>query len=152
MTVPFSLVVIKPMSIGRGHGPKILEELLSSAPLVLRRFRAWNLCQTTLRVLCESPSLEFEDEKIHLGRSQESWICLFTHVDRQTDPSGLIEELCGPLDKSLWRQVHLRMRYSGFGKQGGSTHPSDTVFHISSRTRRDLEASLLLSGSDIKNL
>lgn len=140
--------MIKPMSVGRGDAPKILEELLDKLPITLRLFRSWSVCNMTLTALCEVSDLKYDDEKIHLGRGKDSWVGIFTHIDRISDPTSFITEYCGPLDPTNWQSHHLRKRYSAYTWLGKSAHPSDTVVHISRPDKVELESSLLFLNFD----
>lgn len=142
MIIPYSLLIIKPMSVGRGDAPVILQDIFYHCPVALRMFRQFIICDTTLLALVEPTgphhsTLDYEQEKIHPARQIPSWICVFTHLDRITDPTVLLNEYCGPLDVSQRTHQHLRYTYST------SFHPSDNVVHIAIPERRQYEANLL---------
>jgi nucleoside diphosphate kinase len=148
MIPPYTLLIIKPMTVGRGHAAEILEEILSQCPVSLRLFRDFRICDTTLLAVCQSTrdavsNLDYDQEKIHPPRQQSSWIGLFTHIDRLTDPTQILEDYCGPLEPAQWKPHHLRYKYGGQSLVGVTAHPSDTVVHISKPARANYESSLL---------
>ena len=145
MTLPYSLVIIKSLSIGRGHGPEILSKILSSAPVSLRMMREMKICENSLKALTVpvgpyESNLDFDTEVVNCYRNVPSWVCIFTHIDRTTDPTDILRSLFGPIDKTRWLHMHLRFGYGGM-----SPHPSDTVFHLSDIERREYESSILFT-------
>lgn len=153
MTVPYSLLTIKPMSVGRGDAPQILADILKDCPVSLRMFRVWPICDTTLIGLCRTKGLhdsglDYEVEKIHPARKVDSWVCVFTHLDRETDPTPILNEYCGPLDPTKLLPQHLRHKYGGYTKVGRTAHASDTVVHITKTERLDYEGMLLFMEFD----
>lgn len=154
MSVPYSLMMIKPLSVGRGDAPEILSKILDNVPVALRGFRSWNICDTTWFALCRDKGpflsdLVYEVEKIHAIRQVPTWICLFAHLDRETDPTEALIDYCGSDDRTLWQPRHLRHKYSGFTNYVGPTaHASDTVVHIASPKRVSFEAAVLFSQFD----
>ena len=148
MTIPYSLVVIKPLSVGRGDAPNILQSFLDNRPVTLRKFRSWAICDTTLLALVQDKglhktNLDYDQEKLLLPRQIDSWICVFTHLDRQTDPTPIIHEYCGPLNRREWLPHHLRHQFGGYSRFGNNAHPTDTVIHIAKPERALYEANLL---------
>lgn len=153
MTISYSLFMIKPLSIGRGDGPAILKDILKDCPVSLRFFRNWSICDTTLFALSQSKGLSegqlrYEDEVIHSQRQGLSWICLFTHKDRVTDPTDILNAYCGPENYREWLPHHLRYRYGGFAKIGKTAHASDTVVYIAKADRTEYESNLLFLDFD----
>jgi hypothetical protein len=153
MQIPYSLVIIKPMTVGRGSAPDILESILNDCPVSLRMFRQFVVCSTTLAALTTETkevvsNLNYDDEVIHASRGVPSWICLFTHKDRLTDPTLLLEEYFGPLDPNKWRDGHLRYKYGGFGFIGKTAHSSDTALHLSKAERVNYESTILFTNFD----
>jgi hypothetical protein len=149
MSVPYSLLVIKPLTVSRGDAPKILSELLDKHPLVLRKFRSWSICDTTLRALSMSSKdtgWNYEVEKTFAAQHLESWICLITHADRHSDPQDILMEVCGSPNPAEWQYRHLRHRYSAlFSKL-------DPVVHLSPIERQNIEASLLFINFNEKHV
>lgn len=134
----FTVLIIKPVSVGRGDAPAILHDILHNTPVALRGFRVWRICDTSWKALClNSSSLDYNTEKLNAGRSVPAWICLLTHLDRVTDPVPVLEKYCGPFDSDQWLPKHLRYRYSHHA------HDIDTVVHISGIERAEYEASIL---------
>lgn len=133
-----SLLIIKPLSIGRGDGPKILSDLLKNCPIVLTQFREWKICNQTLLALCNSDKLDYEQETIYLSRSVPSWICQFDSTTTEEHPVDILEQYCGPLERTEWTSKTLRFKFNK------SNHPTDTVVHIASKERTLLEISLLI--------
>lgn len=155
--VPYTVIVIKPLSIGRGDGPHILEDLLTQLPLSLRKFRTWNMCSTTWNVLKDismGTPAEFSWSQTVSGGfySNEVWVGLFTHKDRSTDPTELLRDIWGPEEMRLWKTSDLRYKYSAFKTQGLTTHPADTVVYISPAEKSNLIANLLFNKFDEEDL
>ncbi len=146
MTVPYTVVVIKPASINRNYGPLILEDMVSKLPVSLRFFRKWNICNTTLK------ALNIIGTFYNNGKGNYSWICLFTHKDRETDPTIMINDLFGPEAMDHWRHHHLRFRYSSYKEMGQLTHPSDTVVWIPPESRMSICAQLLFQNFNEEEL
>jgi hypothetical protein len=151
MTVPYSLLMIKPMSVGRGDAPFILEDLLENCPISLRLFRQFVVCDNTLMLLTKPvgphhSTLDYEQEKIHPPRHIPSWICLFTHLDRQTNPRPMLDDYCGPLDRGAQLRSHLRSRYQK------SPFLADDVVHLTASARAKHEATLLFHDFHDDNL
>lgn len=145
--VPYTLLVIKPMSIGRGHGPVILENILENCPVSLRSFRSWPICDSTLYAMTRdtgphSSILEYELERIHPPRQIHSWCCIFTHLDRSKDPTDTLNNYCGPFDRTEWLNDHLRYKFAI------TKNPTDTVVHIPQPTRTKFESNLLFLNFD----
>lgn len=144
--IPYSVVMIMPLSVGRGHGPKILRDLMDKCPITLRKFRSWSVCNTTWRALCDND----QEAQAHIDLAlppgkRDAWICLFTHLDRTTDPTSAIESLCGPLD--LWMRQDGQLRYK-YWTGNMNTHVADAIVRIAQPTRARLEASLLFRDFD----
>lgn len=156
--VPYTLLMIKPMSVGREDGAPILSAILDEAPVMLRKFRIWHICDTTWFALGQNKgiipaNLDYEIEKIHAVRTIPTWICVFVHKDRETDPTPALIDVCGPDDSSMWLSHHLRTRYSGLTHYVGKTaHSSDTVFHIAKPGRCEYEAKMLFTDFDQSTL
>lgn len=153
MSVPYSLMMIKPMSVGRGDAPLILADTLHDCPVALRMFRSWVVCDSTLVGLCRmkgmfESGLDYDVEKIHPLRQVHSWVCVFTHLDRKTDPTPILNDYCGPLDPTQLLPSHLRSKYGGYARVGKTAHASDTVVHIAKTERVDYEGMLLFMDFD----
>ncbi len=141
MTNSVSLLIIKPLQIGRGQGPGILSDILNTSPLSLVSFRSWRICDTSWKALATDVAgvksdIDYELEKIHAIRTIPSWICLFESTDSVSGPVDILNDICGPLNSSEWKPHHLRYKYS-------SDHRTDSVFHISKPERVDFESSVL---------
>jgi nucleoside diphosphate kinase len=141
VSVPFSLVVIKPLSVGRGEAPDILNNILMHCPVSLRMFREWTLCRTTLEVLMQGPHAPV----FLLDNRSPCWVCLFTHNDRVSNPTPLIAEYVGSTDPWEVQPNTLRHQYGGFTRFGITAHPSDNVVHLADDNRAELEALLLFT-------
>ena len=153
MSVPFSVVMIKPLSIGRGHGPEILGNIIDRCPVTLRKIRSWVVCDTTLFGISRPhgphlTNLNYDDEKIHPQRQAVSWICVFTHIDRETDPYVCLDTYFGPTDPRDCKLGQLRHTYGGLTQAGLNFHPSDNVVHLALPERADFEATLLFQDFD----
>lgn len=150
MSTPYALLIIKPLTIGRGEGPEILSKILDECPVALKRFRQWVICDTTLKALtqdtgpeeCDKTDLEYAVEQIHCVRQAASWICIFTHTDRVSDPIQVLMDYCGPASRQGW--LHTDLRY----QMSHTTHASDTVVHIAKPERRNYEANMLFMTFD----
>lgn len=148
MAVPFSTIIIKSFSVGRGDAPNILEDLLSHLPISLRMFRSWRICDNSIHALSkvvglDDTPLDYETEKISALRPVHSWCCVFTHMDRETDPTDLINDFCGPVDAKVW--VHGSLRHT-YGLK--SLNPADNVIHVSTPQRAEYEAKILFMNFD----
>jgi hypothetical protein len=146
MTVPFALVIIKPMSVGRGDAPDILSAILNKCPVSLRMFRAWTICRTTLEALCG----DGKGPTFPPGRPSPSWICLFTHLDRVTDPTEILTDYFGGPEKERWLLHHLKYQFSGYRKIGKAAHLADDVVYLSPIERCEFEACVLFTDFDKK--
>jgi hypothetical protein len=144
VSVPFGLVVIKPLSVGRGDAPNILEAILNHCPVVLRMYRQFALCSMTLDALRHSNNRSV----FPAGAKGPSWICLFTHVDRVTNPTQCLDDYFGNMVPSEVLPGTLRHRYGGYSKLGPTAHLSDDVVHLAHETRADFEANLLFLNFD----
>jgi hypothetical protein len=136
---PYSVIMIKPLTVGRKQAPAILDYILQTCPVSLRFFREWEICATTWRALYADKDLADVNILTSLpGIGRTAWIGLFTHKDRISDPYPVISELCGKTDlnnssiRSIWRT------------RTTTPHGSDTVIHIADPKRVKLEADLLL--------
>jgi hypothetical protein len=142
--------VIKPLSIGRGDGPKILEELLEKGNLILHKIRSWNVCNNTWYALwniSKETESEFEwVDRFSNASFRNCWVLLLTHKDQITNPVDFLNDYSGPVDKILqWKKHHLRYKYSAFAVQGLLTSKYDDVVYISPRGKQNLVANLLFS-------
>lgn len=139
---PYSLILIKPLTVGRKEAPAILQYILDNCPVVLRQFREWDICASTWRALYSNNDLADANILTSLpGIGRKGWVCLFTHVDRVSDPYPTLFSLCvgdGLFDtgKKSIRDV--------WKTKTSTPHRSDTVIHISDPNRVKLEADLLL--------
>lgn len=139
---PYSLVMIKPLTIGRQQGPAILTEIMYRCPVSLRFFREWEICPMTWRALYNDAETADANVLTALpGIGRRAWICLFTHKDRITNPWKDLVKVCGAADpdkrgpdtiKEMWKTPT------------SNPHKSDTVIHLSDPYRTKLEADLLL--------
>jgi len=153
----YTVVVIKPLSIGRGDGPKILEELLEKGNLVLHKIRSWNICLNTWEAIwniSKDTESEFEwVERLANSSFRNCWVLLLTHKDRVIDPVDFLNECCGPVDDILkWKKCHLRYKYSAFSIQGLLMSKYDDVVYISPKGKQNLVANLLFSKFDEKDI
>lgn len=135
---PYSLVMIKPLTVGRKHAPPILEMILNKCPVSLRYFREWEICATTWRALYPDKEVAASNILTSLpGIGRNAWILLFTHKDRVSDPYPFLLDTIDPPEwsansiRSIWRT------------RTSTPHKSDNVVHLSSPGRVSLEASLL---------
>jgi len=141
MTTPYCVVIIRPLSITRGDGPKILEDILNKRNVVLRLFRQWDICETTWLTLSQSSEgtdAYFDYEKDKLASFKTAWCCLFTSVD-DSDPSDSLIDLFGPHNRKQWLTSHLRSVYSK------SPHSGDTVVYIPDKMKMSITAHLLFN-------
>ena len=149
MVVPCSLVIIKPMSVGRGDGPGILANLLNYKDISLVRFHAVPILEKNWERLAapKGPHKVDLDPLIEVKHSlspHPAWVCLFTSNDRETDPYDKLIELCGERNPVTWKSSDLRYIFSGLTERSSrSTHPCDTVFHISPSSRALFDLSIL---------
>jgi len=153
----YTVVVIKPLSIGRGDGPKILEELLEKGNLVLHKIRSWDVCLNTWSAIWDiSQGTESEFEwvtKLTTASFRQCWVLLLTHKDQVTDPADFLNDYCGPSNNNLkWKKHHLRYKYSAFAIQGLLMSKYDDVVYISPRGKQNLVATLLFSKFNEKDI
>lgn len=139
-----ALVIIKPMSVGRGDGPAILTELLDKCNLALYKFRSWIICDNTWSAVLN----DIHHRTVKSEEGKHSWVCLFKSRDPSLDPTEQLNALCGPEEMKQWQSDHLRYRYSAYKQLGPLTSPSDTVVHIAPADRVILEACLLFTSFD----
>lgn len=153
MTSPYSLVVIKSLAIGRGWGMNILSDILDTCPVTLKKIRSWVVCDNTWKALgapvsgVESDCI-YQVENVQSLRNSPSYICLFIHEDKVTDPTDLLFDKLGPNDINLCLPHHVKYKY----KPRNMSHPCDTVLRISHPKRVDYEAMLLFDHFDKDNL
>jgi hypothetical protein len=147
MSIPnYSLVIIKHLSIGRGHGPFILSDILRKAPVSLRMFRHWKICDTSLKALCTNTRacdtyLSYNLESDSGMSLRPSWICLFTHLDRSSDPHPILDDVLGRYDGYHPRSAFgIRHNYC---PTTNTVHNCDTVVHLTDPLRNEYEASIL---------
>lgn len=76
--------VIRPMTVGRGHAPAILADILRDEDITLTSFRVWQPCATTMRALGKSlgddnATIELEDTWIYVQHNlrPSTWILAF---------------------------------------------------------------------------
>lgn len=138
--------MIKPLSIGRGDGPLILEDLLKYCPVKLIAFREWPVCSTTWSTLVNlSKGTAAEDDvlaDIKDHKNLTSWCLVLEHQDG-SDPTEKLLDYCGPPLREKWERHHLRMRYSSYRSRGAAAHPLDSVVYIAPPEKRDLIRLLL---------
>ena len=155
--VPYTVFVIKPLSVGRGDGPEILEELLEKGNLVLHKIRPWDVCNNTWHALwdiSQDTESEFEwVDRFTRTTFRKCWVLLLTHKDKITDPTDFLNEYCGPVDKIMkWKKHHLRYKYSSFAIQGLLMSKYDDVVYISPKGKQKLIADLLFTKFDEKDI
>ena len=93
MSICYSVLVIKPMMVGRGEASEVLEYLLHECggQATLRLYREWSICTTTLHALCEqtadTPSTWcFTKDHSFAKRGAKSWCLLFTGSTPHLNP------------------------------------------------------------------
>ncbi len=144
---PFSVVVIKSMSIGREDHYHILGDLLRNCPVNLRMSRWWKICANTRAVLAKT-----SPHTVFLNDNRPSWILLFTHLDRVTDPYTFLSQYVGDDDRRKVLPGTLRNCYAGYQKQGEAAHMADDVVYLSKPDRADFDANLLFNRFDVKDI
>lgn len=153
----YTVVVIKPLSIGRGDGPKILEELLEKGNLILHKIRSWNICLNTWSAIwdiSQGTESEFEwTDRLVNSSFRNCWVLLLTHKDSTTDPVDFLNEFCGPAGDILkWKKNHLRYKYSAFAIQGLLVSKYDDVVFIAPKGKQNLVANLLFKKFNEKDI
>jgi hypothetical protein len=139
---PYSLIMIKPLTVGRKQAPAILEYILQLCPVSLRFFREWEICPTTWRALYDDKDIADVNILTSLpGIGRKAWVGLFTHKDRVSDPYPHLIDISGINDTSNLNNSSIR---SIWRTRTTTPHGSDTVIHISDPKRVKLEADLLL--------
>ena len=148
----YTIVIIKPLSIGRGDGLSILEDILHVCDVSLRSIHQTHICDTTWKALFEvskNTVAEFKHENAFPNNHhRHSWICVFTDKLRQTNPTEKIRAYCGCEDMNLWTIAHLRYKYSAYSRLGKTTHPSDTVVYIAPSEKISLISKILIRDFD----
>lgn len=144
---PFTVMIIRPLSISRGHGPQIIEEILKNCSVVLVAMRQWNVCRTTWAALSNiskdtKAELDATTTDLHLNKGP-SWCLIFEAGDGEADPTEELMAYCGPADRTQWEQKHLRMRYSSYKQRGITASLQDAVVYISPADKHDLISHLL---------
>lgn len=139
--MPYSLVLIKPLTVGRGQAPLILEDILSHGTTSLRCFREWEACATTWRVLYPDPIVaDAHIEICPTGIGRKIWVGLFTHLIPTKSSDLTLDEIIGPKDPILHKPHHIRYKYKPVNR---IPHPADDVIHVSAPERTMFEAMLL---------
>ncbi len=132
MSRTHSVVVIKPLSVGRGDGIMILNEILDNCDVRLRKIRQWCICDTSWRALghLSQHAFDYTTEEENTRHHKPALICIFEGEDQYRSVTDRIVEYCGPEDRQLWKRWHLRYRYSSYRKSGAAMSASDTVVHV----------------------
>ena len=146
----YAVVMIKPLSVGRGQGPHILENILVNTNVVLRKFRPWRICNNTwlaLEAISQNTESAFSmKSELEAGTGRNAWVCLFKAVNESVDPRTELNELFGPNDPKKWLRHHLRHRFSAI------SHTADNVVYMAPVGKEELVAQLLFenfSESDV---
>lgn len=135
----YSLVIIRAMTIGRGHGPSVLSDILDTCDVSLIKMRQWVICDTTWNVIGDGPICSS-------GKIFPSWICLFKST-LDLDISRSLFDILGPneLDRCLPHHVKYKYKKSCFP----SLESTDNVLRITDGNRLELECMTLFENFDL---
>ena len=135
------IAIINALSIGRGDGPNIVQDILSSPEIVLVSLRPWRMCANTLAAL---RAIEDRDAKAcPLVSGKVVWVCEFGSLDPEISAYTTLNARFGPEPMDQWLGTHLRWRYSSYKTLRNATNRSDTVVHITNPTKISLIRDLL---------
>lgn len=155
---PYAVLVIKPLSVRRGDGPRILRDLLDDCNLVLVKIREWNICPTTWDAIWNiSKDTESEftwtDKFINDSTCNSCWILVLKSKDITKDVLDVLNSYCGSSEDLLtWKSDHLRYKYSPYSSQGLTLRKYDNVVYINPKGKQKLIADLLFPRFDEKDI
>ena len=146
----YIVAVIKPLSVGRGQGPFILQDILDNNDLSLVKFRPWTICNTTWKALADisvdTDSSFIADPELVSSVDRKAWICLFREPEDIPSQIAWFRDYVGPNNPREWTKKHLRFRYSA------SNHASDNVVYLSPPGKEELVDQLLFQNFDPDNV